>query len=51
MWKDPVLRAEAHDYFRQAERPETREEKYDDIFKGNPDIHYGIFEEDWDFPA
>lgn len=51
MWKTPALKVAAHGYFRQAERPETLQEVYEDIFKGNPDIKYGQFEEDWEFPA
>lgn len=44
------MKALARDYFKQAERPETRIEKYDDKFKGNEDIIYGLFEEGWEFP-
>lgn len=51
MWNDPVLKALGRDYFRQAERPETLIEKYEDIFKGNERIRFGRFEEEWEFPA
>ncbi len=49
MWNDRVIKTMAKDYFRQAERPETVNEKYEDKFKGNPDIQFGKFEEDWEF--
>jgi hypothetical protein len=49
MWSDPVLKEIGKDYFRQAERPETLTEKYEDIFKGNSEIRFGRFEEDWEF--
>lgn len=51
MWSDPSMKEIQRDYFRQAENPETRIEKYDDKFKGNPEIVYGSFDEDWEFPA
>jgi hypothetical protein len=51
MWNDPELKALAKDYFRQAERPETLIEKYEDIFKGDRDIKFARFEEDWEFAA
>lgn len=49
MWSDQVFKALARDYFRQAEDPETTVAKYDDKLKGNPEIQYGRFEEDWEF--
>ncbi|KAH7313204.1 glutamine amidotransferase subunit pdxT [Rhexocercosporidium sp. MPI-PUGE-AT-0058] len=49
MWSDPTLMKLSKDYFRQAENPETAIPHYDDIFKSNPDIQYGRFEEDWKF--
>ena len=49
MWGDPFFKALAKDYFRQAEDPETTVEKYDDKFKGNPEIQYGRFDGDWEF--
>jgi hypothetical protein len=49
MWSDPVFKALAKDYFRQAKDSETTVEKYDDKFKANPAIQYGRFEEDWEF--
>jgi hypothetical protein len=51
MWNDPVLKALSIDYFRQAERPETKVDEYDDVFKGNPEIHPGRFKEDWEFSS
>jgi hypothetical protein len=51
MWSDPTLRALGKDYFEQAKNPETLLEKYNDIFKGNPDVEYGLFEEDWEFKS
>ncbi|KAI1371036.1 hypothetical protein F4677DRAFT_450747 [Hypoxylon crocopeplum] len=49
MWNDPVMKLEAKEYYRQAQSPLTRIEKYEDIFKGNADIEYGQFSEDWTF--
>lgn len=49
MWRDPAIKTLAKDYFRQAKDPETTVEKYDDKFKGNLDIQYDMFEEDWEF--
>ena len=49
MWNEPVLKGLGRDYYRQAERLETLIEKYDDVFKGNEDVEYGKFEEDWEF--
>jgi hypothetical protein len=49
MWSDPVLKTLADDYFRQADDPATAVAKYDDKFQGNPEVHYGKFEEDWEF--
>ncbi|RFU34684.1 hypothetical protein B7463_g1656, partial [Scytalidium lignicola] len=49
MWSDPILQELGNDYFRQAERPETGIEKYDDIFEGHKDITFGKFEENWEF--
>ena len=51
MWSDTVFKALAKDYFRQAEDLETTVEKYDDKFKGNPEIQYGRFKEGWEFTA
>lgn len=51
MWSDPNLKELSRDYFRQAEMPETRIEKYDNKYKGNPDIVFGTFDKDWEFPA
>jgi hypothetical protein len=49
MWEDPVIVAQSHDYFEQAKDPKTFVEHYEDIFKGNPEIRYGQFHEDWKF--
>lgn len=51
MWSDPTLKLLSKDYFKQAEDPETAMAQFDDIFKGNPEIQYGRFEEDWEFTA
>ena len=51
MWSDSMLMTLAKDYFRQAEDPKTTIAKYDDKFKGNPDVQYGRFEQDWEFVA
>jgi len=51
MWSDPALKEICRDYFRQAERPETRIAKYDETFKDNPEVEFGTFNEDWEFPA
>jgi hypothetical protein len=51
MWSDPTLKLLSKDYFKQAEDPETAMVRYDDVFKGNPEIQYGRFEEDWEFTA
>lgn len=49
MWKNPSLRAMGKDYFAQAEDPATKVDHYDDIFRGNPDVKYGFFSENWEF--
>ncbi|KAI2633028.1 putative glutathione S transferase [Hypomontagnella submonticulosa] len=49
MWNDPVMKLQAQEYFRQAQDPLTRVDKYEDIFKGNPDVEYCQFTEDWTF--
>jgi len=49
MWSDPKIKEVCRDYFRQAEREETRVERYEDIFKGIPGIEVGVFGEDWEF--
>ncbi|KFY86147.1 hypothetical protein V498_07588, partial [Pseudogymnoascus sp. VKM F-4517 (FW-2822)] len=51
MWSDPTLKLLGKDYFKQAEDPETAIIRYDDVFKGNPEILFGRFEEDWEFTA
>jgi hypothetical protein len=51
MWNDPVMQAQAEDYFLQAEDPETVIEHYEDIFKGREDIQCGRFEKGWTFKA
>lgn len=47
MWNDPKIKEQIHDYFLQADDPETVIPQYDDVFRGNPDIKYGRFTEDW----
>lgn len=49
MWREPAVKAEAKKYFQQAKDPRTAVAKDDDIFKGNPEITYGRFDEDWEF--
>ncbi|KAM0806541.1 hypothetical protein AB5N19_06877 [Seiridium cardinale] len=49
MWNHPVMQARAADYFKQAMDPKTQVDKYEDVFKGNPDVKFGSFEEDWNF--
>lgn len=49
MWSEPVLKAFGKDCFRQAQNPETLIPKYDNIFKDNPEISFGQFEEGWEF--
>lgn len=51
MWSDPKVKETIHDYFLQSERPETTVAKYEDIFKGNPEVQYSYFPEDWEFTA
>ncbi|PCH06026.1 Hypothetical protein PENO1_019640 [Penicillium occitanis (nom. inval.)] len=50
IWNDPVFKGLAHRYHEQAKDPETRIEHYDDIFRGQDDIQYSQFPEDWKFP-
>ncbi|KAI1097417.1 putative glutathione S transferase [Jackrogersella minutella] len=49
MWNDPVMKQQAREYFKQAQSPSTMVEKYENIFKGNPDVEYSRFSEDWIF--
>ncbi|THC97526.1 hypothetical protein EYZ11_003006 [Aspergillus tanneri] len=49
MWNDPIMKRLAHNYYRQAELPESRLPHYDDIFHGMDDIQYGTFPESWKF--
>ncbi|KAI3336253.1 putative glutathione S transferase [Ustulina deusta] len=49
MWNDPVMKAQAREYFRQARDPQTRMALYDDVFKAIPDVTCGTFTEDWIF--
>lgn len=51
MWNDPVMVAQGHEYFRQAEDPRTLVESYEDIFRGNPDVRVSKFDEDWRFSS
>lgn len=58
MWAHPVMKAQAADYFAQAERPETFTPGYEDIFKDckgpngkKQDIKYEpiAWGKDWEF--
>ncbi|KAI1387799.1 putative glutathione S transferase [Hypoxylon trugodes] len=49
MWSDPVVKKQIQEYSKQAQNPLTRIEKYEDIFKGNPNVKYSQFTEDWSF--
>ncbi|KIM97469.1 hypothetical protein OIDMADRAFT_169286 [Oidiodendron maius Zn] len=49
MWNDPTLKLLGKDYLKQGEDPETVIPQYDNIFKGNPDIKYELFDENWEF--
>ncbi|KAG5207047.1 Glutamine amidotransferase subunit pdxT [Trichophyton interdigitale] len=51
MWSHPKIKEIVHGYYLQKERPETTISHYDDIFKGNPDVQFGWFPEDWEFSA
>jgi len=49
MWADPTMKRLSKGYFAQAADPKTIIPKYDDVYKGNPEIKYERFEEDWEF--
>lgn len=49
MWEEPTLKALGKDYFKQVADPETSLPQYDDVFKGNSDVQFGLFDEDWAF--
>ncbi|OJI96447.1 hypothetical protein ASPVEDRAFT_35846 [Aspergillus versicolor CBS 583.65] len=49
MWNDPKLKKLVHGYYRQAEKPETRIEKYENIF--GEGVQVSTFPEDWVFAA
>ncbi|KAM5449245.1 hypothetical protein MaudCBS49596_005071 [Microsporum audouinii] len=49
MWSHPKIKEIVHGFYLQKERPETTIPRYDDIFEGNPDVHFGWFPEDWEF--
>ncbi|KKK17249.1 putative glutathione S transferase [Aspergillus rambellii] len=49
MWNNPSMRKIIHRYYQQVERPETRIEKYEDMFRGQDDISYTTIPEDWTF--
>lgn len=51
MWSHPKIKEIVHGYYLQKDRSETTISHYDDIFKGNPDIQFGWFPEDWEFSA
>ncbi|KAL2860746.1 glutathione S-transferase [Aspergillus lucknowensis] len=50
MWNDPKLQKLVHWYYRQAENPETRIEKYENIFASEA-MQASTFPEDWVFTA
>ncbi|KAF7538869.1 hypothetical protein G7054_g2649 [Neopestalotiopsis clavispora] len=49
MWSHPVMVAQARGYFDQAKDEATRVDRFDDIFKHIPGVHYGRFDQDWAF--
>ncbi|KAI1458104.1 putative glutathione S transferase [Annulohypoxylon moriforme] len=49
MWNDPIIKQHSQQYFRQAQNPLTIVEKYENIFRGNPNVEYSQFSEDWTF--
>jgi hypothetical protein len=49
MWNDPAMQRLAHKYYRQAELPESRMERYENIYREHEDIECGRFPEDWKF--
>lgn len=51
MWNDPIFRGLADKYYDQAEDPDSVIAHYDDIYKGQEDIHYGQFPREWTFTA
>ncbi|ETS72980.1 hypothetical protein PFICI_15372 [Pestalotiopsis fici W106-1] len=51
MWGHPVMLAQARGYFEQAKDAATRVDKFDDIFKHVPGVHYGHFDQDWSFKS
>lgn len=49
MWNDPVVKAQAREYFRQAQDPQSGIPHYDDVFRSSPDVTFRKFTEDWVF--
>ncbi|KAI2469631.1 hypothetical protein F4781DRAFT_211081 [Annulohypoxylon bovei var. microspora] len=49
MWNDPIMKQQSREFFRQAQNPLTIVEKYENIFRENPDVEYSQFPEDWVF--
>ena len=49
MWEDPKLKELGNEYFEQAKHPETRTEKYEDIFKDIEGVKFDQVEADWKF--
>ncbi|KAI0437088.1 putative glutathione S transferase [Xylaria telfairii] len=49
MWNDPVIKAQAREYFRQAQDPQSEIPHYDDVFKNTPEVTFGKFTEEWVF--
>ncbi|KAL2815858.1 hypothetical protein BDW59DRAFT_153587 [Aspergillus cavernicola] len=50
MWNNPAMKRLVHGFYRQAERPETRIEQYENIFQGDG-VQCEMFSEDWEFTA
>ncbi|KAI0431592.1 putative glutathione S transferase [Xylaria sp. FL1042] len=49
MWNDPVMKAQAKEYFRQAADQQSCMLPYDNVFKASADVTSGTFTEDWVF--
>ncbi|KAL4907357.1 hypothetical protein BDW74DRAFT_149020 [Aspergillus multicolor] len=50
MWRDPRLKKLVRGYYRQAEDPATRIEKYEGLF-AEEGVVYGTFDEEWVFTS
>jgi hypothetical protein len=49
MWNDPSIKKIVGDYYPQAERPETLNQRYENIFSDRADIQFSTIPEDWKF--